>query len=93
MAKVNYYDIEALTNVNEKRVWDMLPFFLERNPHVCACGSCALDIVAITLNSILPCYQVNELGIEKARAKVSEEEIYRQLTAAAKQVGANPHHD
>jgi competence protein ComFB len=93
MAKVNYYDIEALTNVNEKRVWDMLLFFLDRNPQVCACGSCALDIVAITLNKINPCYQVNEDSIEKARAKVSEEEIYRQLTAAAKIVTANPHHD
>ncbi|QAR32219.1 competence protein ComFB [Geovibrio thiophilus] len=93
MAKINYYDVDALRNVNEKRVWDMLPFFLERNPNICACGGCALDIVAVTLNNIQPCYQVYEDGVERAREKVSEEEIYRQMTAAAKLVGSNPRHD
>lgn len=93
MAKINYYDVESLRNINEKRVLDMLPFFLERNAQVCACGNCALDIAAITLNNIKPCYQVSEESIEKARKKVTDEEVYRQMTAAARLVDLNPRHD
>ncbi|WP_022851166.1 late competence development ComFB family protein [Limisalsivibrio acetivorans] len=92
MSKINYYDVEAIRNINEKRVWDMLPFFLERNPHLCTCGNCVLDIVAIALNNLKPVYQVYEESVDLARDKVSDEEIYRQLTNGARIVHENPRH-
>lgn len=93
MTKINMYDIEKIRNLNEKRVWMLIPEYLQRNENICGCTMCILDIAALALNSLLPCYQVNEHSVDKAREKVSDEDIYRAIKLAADQVNASPHHD
>ncbi|MGE4319588.1 MAG: late competence development ComFB family protein [Deferribacterales bacterium] len=92
MLKINQYDIEMLKNINEHRAWEIFPIFLEHNPDVCTCSSCVLDIMAITLNTLPPCYQTNEPNVIAARNKVSDEEIYRKMKEASIIVKKRPRH-
>jgi competence protein ComFB len=93
MLKINQYDIDLLRNVNEQRAWEILPIFLERNSDFCTCRSCILDIMAITLNALPPCYQTDEFNISSARTKVSDEDIYRRMKEAYQIVKERPRHD
>jgi len=93
MANINQFDIELISNLNEKRVWAFIPEFFNRNPQYCGCKNCILDIAALALNSVVPCYQVGDEDIEAARRKVSDEDIYRAIVKAAEQVNKVPHHN
>lgn len=93
MIQINPYDIELLKNLNENRAWEILPVFLEHNQDFCTCRSCILDVMAITLNTLPPCYHSEEHNFSAARNKVSDEEIYRKMKEAYKIVKARPRHD
>ncbi len=92
MTIINFYDIDKLRNVNEKRVWDLLPDFLTANEGICNCRDCVMDMVAITLNSIPPHYQANAEDLTVAKQKVSDDDILLQLSIAAEKVKRHPHH-
>ncbi|BAI81782.1 conserved hypothetical protein (plasmid) [Deferribacter desulfuricans SSM1] len=91
MPKINIHDIELLQNVNEKRVWNLITVFYEYHSEFCTCRDCVLDVVAITLNSIPPHYQVSE-DPTPAIKKISDEEILKVIKKAALKVAENPHH-
>jgi len=93
MLKINQYDIDLLKNVNEKRAWEILPIFLDRNEDLCTCRNCILDLMAITLNGLPPCYQTDEFNVQSARIKVSDEDIYRKMKEAYRIVKDRPRHD
>jgi len=93
MIQINLYDIEMLKNVNENRAWEILPVFLDNNTDLCVCRSCILDLMAITLNTLPPCYHSEEHNISAARNKVSDEEIYRKMKEASIIVKKRPRHD
>ena len=93
MIQINPYDIDLLKNLNESRAWEILPVFLEHNQDLCTCRSCILDIMAITLNTLPPCYHSEEHNMSAARNKVTDEEIYRKMKEASKIVKARPRHD
>lgn len=93
MLQINQYDIDMLKNINEQRAWEIFPVFLEHNGDVCTCRSCILDIMAITLNTLPPCYHSEEHNMSAARNKVSDEEIYRKMKEASLIVKARPRHD
>lgn len=93
MLQINQYDIDMLKNINEKRAWEILPVFLEHNEDMCTCRSCILDLMAIALNTLPPCYHSEEHNISAARNKVSDEEIYRKLKEASLIVKARPRHN
>jgi len=93
MLQINPYDIDMLKNINEKRAWEIISVFLEHNPDMCICKSCILDLMAITLNSLPPCYHSEEHNISAARNKVSDEEIYRKMKEASIIVKSRPRHD
>ncbi|MCA1928209.1 MAG: late competence development ComFB family protein, partial [Calditerrivibrio sp.] len=82
MSKINQYDIDQLKNVNEKRVWDLLADYLDRDESVCSCSICVLDMAAIVLNSIQPHYQTYEESIDEAIKKVSDELIIEKIKLA-----------
>lgn len=92
MSKINQYDIDQLKNVNEKRVWDLLADYLDRDESVCSCSICVLDIAAIVLNSIQPHYQTYEESINEAIKKVSDELIIEKIRFAVQKVKKYPHH-
>ena len=93
MIQINQYDIEMLKNINEQRAWEIFPVFLDHNPDLCVCRSCVLDVMAITLNSLPPCYHSEEHNMSAARNKVSDEEIYRKMKEAYIIVKQRPRHD
>lgn len=93
MLQINPYDIDMLKNINEQRAWEIFPVFLEHNSDICTCRSCILDIMAITLNTLPPCYHSDEHNISAARNKVSDEEIYRRMKDASLIVKERPRHD
>ncbi|PLX67615.1 MAG: competence protein ComFB [Denitrovibrio sp.] len=93
MIQINPYDIELLKNINENRAWEIFPVFLEHNQDFCACRSCILDVMAITLNTLPPCYHSEEHNLSAARNKVTDEEIYRKMKEAYKIVKSRPRHD
>jgi competence protein ComFB len=92
MTIINFYDIDKLRNVNEKRVWELLPDFLNANEGICTCRDCIMDMVAITLNAIPPHYQANAEDLTEAIKKVSDDDILLQLSIAAERVKKHPHH-
>lgn len=92
MSKINQYDIDQLKNVNEKRVWELLADYLDRDESICCCSICILDIAAIVLNSIKPHYQTYEESIDEAKKKVSDELIIEKIKLAVQKVKKYPHH-
>lgn len=93
MGKINFYEIDSIRNINEKRVWSILSQYLDAHQEVCTCRDCILDIAVIVLNNIKPHYQVTEENIDKrAYEKVSDKDIYNEIEQAIKIVNKNPHH-
>jgi len=92
MSKINFYDIDDIRNINEKRVWDLLSEFLKDNVEYCTCRDCVLDYAVITLNNIKPHYQVTDERLENIAKKTSNDEILAEILKAAKIVKNNPHH-
>lgn len=93
MSKINFYEIDNIRNINEKRVWDLLSQYLEVHNEVCDCRDCVLDIAVIVLNNIKPHYQVTDENIKtRPYEKVSDEEIYAEIEKAVKIVNKSPHH-
>lgn len=92
MAKLNIFDMDQLKNVNERRVWEILSDYLDNYPDdICKCGVCVVDMAAIVLNHIKPCYQVDE-KIETAVTLVPDSAIMQQIEKAVKLVSIRPHH-
>ncbi len=93
MGKINFYEIDNIRNINEKRVWSILSQYLDAHEDVCSCRDCILDIAVIVLNNIKPHYQVTDENIEdRSFEKVSDDEIYNEIEKAVKVVNNNPHH-
>ena len=75
MSKINFYEIDNIRNINEKRVWDLLSKYLDSHTDICDCRDCILDIAVIVLNNIKPHYQVTDENIKnRSYEKVSNRE-------------------
>jgi competence protein ComFB len=93
MGKINFYELDNIRNINEKRVWLILSDYLETHDEVCDCRDCILDIAVIVLNNIKPHYQVTDENIKnRPFEKVSDKIIYEEIEKAVKIVKNNPHH-
>jgi competence protein ComFB len=93
MSKINFYEIDNIRNINEKRVWDLLSQYLDSHTDICDCRDCILDIAVIVLNNIKPHYQVTDENIKnRPYEKVSDKEIYIEIEKAVKIVNKTPHH-
>ena len=86
-----------LHNYMEDAVDKLLDKIIDRHENVCKCDKCKLDIKAIALNNLKPCYTVTEKG--KLYTKVKEMEpqyevdIIREITKAIKIVSTEPRHE
>jgi competence protein ComFB len=93
MSKINFYEIDNIRNINEKRVWKLLTDYLEIHKKVCTCQDCVLDMAVITLNNIKPHYQVtNENIYNRIKEKVTDNEILNEIEKAVAIVREKPHH-
>jgi competence protein ComFB len=93
MGKINFYELDNIRNINEKRVWSILSQYLDAHSEVCNCRDCVLDIAVIVLNNIKPHYQVTDENIEnRPFEKASDDEIYNEIERAVKIVNSSPHH-
>lgn len=88
-----YHHMHDLKNINEKRVWEMLSLYLEEadTSGMCLCPICLTDIAAVTLNAI-PAHYQTEPNLTRAKEKLSDVELFRQLKKAILLVSSRPHH-
>ncbi|QGU00869.1 hypothetical protein SYNTR_2275 [Candidatus Syntrophocurvum alkaliphilum] len=84
-------------NVVEKMVWATIDDILEQKDGICKCEKCRADIVALTLNSLKPCYVVSNEGSAFVRANYLDLNLKHELTLALVHaieiVSENPKHD
>jgi competence protein ComFB len=85
-----------LKNSMERAVFRVLDEYLNKNPELCGCTKCRLDMAAVALNNLPPCYVVTEKGQLYAKVKQLESQfetdILLAVLQAAKKVGRNPQH-
>ena len=92
MAIIKSYDLDALENVNEKKVWNYIENYVNDHPKVCRCRDCILDIAAIALNSLKPAYNVSVIHANQKPTGANIEEIKKAVKKAVKIVTKSPHH-
>ena len=91
------YNFEYLVNQSEKLVLSEMDrqLSLPENGTVCRCEDCVLDIVALSLNSVRPFYQVSLMGSIYANALEDSpvvEEVQAAVSRAIKKVCKTPSH-
>lgn len=85
-----------LKNQMEDVVWSAIDKLLQERPDICDCEKCRMDMAAIALNELPPCYAVTDRG--KVFAKVSqlecqfETDVLLAVLRAVEKVGKNPQH-
>ena len=85
-----------LKNYMEEVVWSELNDILVSHPEVCHCENCCYDIVALTLNKLVPRYVVTDKG--ETYTKVNnlrmqfKVDIISALANAIQIVATNPRH-
>jgi competence protein ComFB len=90
------YDFDSLVNEAERLVIEEISRQLPRNPDLCTCEECVLDIAAYALNHVSPRYRASLLGsIYAARESGSsyQREVNRAVSEAIRRIRANPAHD
>jgi competence protein ComFB len=98
MAFTDKYDFELLKNEAEQLVITELEKQLEtKEPELCRCNECIVDMAAIALNSVKPLYRFSLLGTQYAAQAMNEqsfaESVQQAVTQAIARVKANPAHD
>ncbi len=96
MSLQEQYDFDSLVNEAERLVIEEISRQLSRNPDLCTCEECVLDIAAYALNHVSPRYRASLLGsIYAARESGSsyQREVSRAVSEAIRRIRANPAHD
>ena len=86
------YDLDSLENVNEKKVWNFLEEYINKDHSVCRCRDCMLDIAAIALNTLKPAYNVSVIHANKKATGATPDEVEKAVKKAIKIVTKTPHH-
>ncbi len=85
-----------LKNHMEIVVERMLKRFLEKDPDLCQCENCLLDVKAYALNNLPPQYFVTEKGEVYTKAKdlsiQFEADVVRALVEGIERVKTRPRH-
>jgi competence protein ComFB len=96
MALRDEYDFESLVNEAESRVLQELESQIAKDPEVCRCQDCVLDMAACALNGVKPSYHVSLIGSVYAKSSGETDdakEIRRAVREAIQKIKANPSHD
>ena len=98
MAFIDSYNFDLLKNEAEQLVLRELEKQLEtREPGLCRCNECIVDMAAIALNSVKPLYRFSLLGTQYAAQAMNEQSyagsVQSAVTQAIDKVSANPAHD
>ena len=81
-----------LINACEITLFEQLDKIRSQNG-ICQCERCMLDIAAITLNNLAPCYVVSTEGeVYKAISPQLKIDVQKELEKAIAQVSSRPHH-
>lgn len=101
MAFQDEYDTSRLVNVSEIEVFEAIDRFLSREPDICRCQVCMLDLAALALNRMPPTYRTTpyspnppgalNVSWDEERARLSEA-ADRAVAEAAEIVRRRPHH-
>ena len=92
------YDFHLLKNEAEQMVLTELEKQLEeRDPGICRCSECVLDMAAMALNAVKPLYRFSLLGTLYAAQAMNDESyasgVENAVAQAIDKVSSNPAHD
>jgi len=90
------YDFDGLVNEAERLVLEEIQRQLPRNPSICTCQECVLDIAAYALNHVRPRYRASLLGTIYAGGREDPggaREVEQAVSEAIRRIQANPAHD
>ncbi len=98
MAIRDDYDFSILVNEAERMVTDELERQLveRKDPSICLCDECVIDMAAFALNTLKPIYRVSLLGTMYAHAMDGGDyasQVKQAVGNAIDKVHANPSHD
>lgn len=83
------YDVH---NYMEDVVAELIRLYQEKNPDLCCCPRCTMDISALVLNGVKPQYVRIETKVGKLDQKLIAS-LEKIVNKACQQVKDNPHHD
>ncbi|MDR3130581.1 MAG: late competence development ComFB family protein [Treponema sp.] len=97
MALTGKYNFELLKNEAEEMVFSELERQIEAfEGEICTCNDCVVDMAAMALNKVKPCYRFSLLGTLYATQAVNEESyalsIREAVSNAIEKVRTNPSH-
>jgi competence protein ComFB len=97
MSFLNEYNFDLLKNEAEVLVIREMEHQLSKQPDMCLCNECIVDIAAVALNAVKPLYRFSLLGTLYASQAMTEQSysdsVKNAVAESIEKVKNNPAHD